>query len=109
MTLVSVLVRSLLFIHVSVILNTLGLIIDSRTDCNNVALQEGTNKVHLLGSYNNTQECINACINYNNTNSKCVSYTYFYQNTPNNYSSQCWIYINDRRLIGGDPNPCWLN
>ena len=67
--------------------------VDSHLLCNNVLNQLKTSWVTYLGKFNNTQQCIDACIQYGQGSDKCDSYTYYIDR------SECWSYVN---------NPIWL-
>ena len=68
--------------------------VDAHSNCNNVLNQLNSKWITYLGKFNKTQECIDACIKYDQQgSSNCDSYTYYIDN------GECWSYIN---------NPIWL-
>eukprot|EP01084_Bolivina_argentea_P238249 400266_1 len=68
--------------------------IDQRIGCNNVygdaQSKQSTTYVKYLGEYDNTNQCINACINASKQNNKCLTYTYHTSSFSADFAKQCF-------------------
>ena len=78
--------------------------VDKHISCNNVysaaMSKTSTEYVTYLGTFENTNDCINACISRSNSSSKCLTYTYHTpQYSDSTFAKQCFGRFNDPQWL----------
>eukprot|EP01083_Nonionella_stella_P170294 579227_1 len=85
-----------LLVYVVVLETSYAYFLDKHDNCNNVkqavSIPENSTKyVEYLGTFSNTNDCIQACLDHSTTGIQCESYTYYTpQYNVQSYASHCY-------------------